>query len=706
MRLGIAMVSVALLAALQLGAQPREQLLINNGWTFHPGDVAVSDPSDVLYDDSSWQKVNLPHDGSVDFTEGPGFSGGWYRYGFNVNASDKGRHIEVRFDGISGCSEVLCNGVSLGRGENAYVSRVYDLTPYLDYGGRNVLSVRIGPSLQTDHPYEGAGICRDVYLIKTSPVYVPQFTTRICTDWGRVEVDATVANRDYSSRKDRILEVFFRIEDSMGYYIAASERTVLTMSPYSDRVVSGKMVVDVPHMWDFDDPYLYRLHTYVYEDDRLLDESVVPFGIRDFEYHPDRGFLFNNRKVNLLGVNLHQDAAGVGAAIPRELWRYRLSSLKNLGVVAVRCPEGPASPALLDLCDEMGILVIEESTRCGSVQEGIGMMSSMIRRDVNHPSVMLWGIGVGEQEAPYRYDVLKMMSMTAARLDPGRKTIYACNGRNPLADDNVVNGYVHMDQSSILSDRITCPEICSIVVEEPADGIENGWSLFRRNSFLGGIFFSDGFDFRGSRSGLLDYCGFPKDEAYYLEVQGTKHNVLHICPAVDGQVRVYSNCNDVALSADGKSLGRKHMQSDSHQSWMVSRNVRKISAKGYLGGRSVKDDSWPGVPAKTSVRTSRNWMEPDGQDVVVLDISSPEGEVGISVTGPCEILGWGNGDPELHNGRSYGAKSTSVKSLDGKAQVLLRSVDGVPGNVLVYVSGIKKPLEISAYGRVQAPSSK
>lgn len=805
-RLFICLLALTACAAV-VQAQPREQILINDGWTFHLGNASDMEadfghgteyfsylskigsnngnkgPSNPSFDDSRWQKVTLPHDWAVDLPfsrdashshgykcigwEYPENSVGWYRRRFTIPYTDHGRHIEIRFDGIYRDSQVYCNGMYVGGEKSGYLSSVYDLTPYINYGGENVIAVRADATLEEGWYYEGAGIYRDVYLIKTNPVHIPQFSTRISSNWGRVSVSTRVSNRDFTNDKDRILEVFFRIEDAMGYYIKASDRSILTLPSYSDETVTAEMSLDVPHMWDLDDPYMYRLHTYVYEGDKLLDECVTPFGIRDAEFDPQRGFLLNNRKVMLIGVNLHQDAAGVGTGVPRELWRYRLEKLRSIGVFAIRCSHNPASPALLDLCDEMGFLVIDENRLAGAGQEQVSQLTRMIGRDVNHPSVILWSVGNEEWyvESDSRgYDIMKIMSLAANRADPSRRTIYANAGGNSPLGATDVNGYNYLTQNRITSDHNEHPFWRSICTEEttgcgtrgamatvPAEGwmlplnrtgvepdrnnfsdlnmekttsglvkgvLERGWNFYRNNPYVGGVFFWTGFDYRGepnpmiwpatgSQFGIFDYCGFPKDEAYYLEVQCTNHTLLHICPVVDGEVWVYSNCDKVTLVADGRNLGSKSMVESYHQSWKVPSGFKRITAKGYKGGRLVSSVVYPDTPATNVITPSKLSMESDGQDIIVLDIDSPQKELQVQVTGPAEILGWGNGNPGFRDRERFpGASSITVKPFNGKVQVLLRSIKGREGEVLVSVPGYKKPLVLNAYGREQPSSSK
>ena len=780
-----------------MGAQPREEILINNNWTFHLSDASSMEkdfshgteyftymtkigatgsnkgPASVDFDDSSWQTVNLPHDWVVDLPYSgeashshgykcvgwkyPENSVGWYRHSFLLPDTDRGRHIEVRFDGIFRDSEVFFNGIYLGHERSGYASSVYDLTPYANFGDENVLVVRADASLEEGWFYEGAGIYRDVTLVKTSDIFVPQFGVKVLSNWGNVDVTAKIANRDFRTDKERIVSVWFDIFDPNGNLVATSDRQVLTMAPYTDAEVSANLKLDVPHMWDLDVPYMYRMRTYVSDGSDVIDSQTTRFGIRDFVFDRNRGFVLNNRRVELVGVNLHQDAAGVGSAIPKELWRYRMQKLRAMGVNAVRCSHNPASPAMLDVCDEMGMLVIDENRLGGINPEQTDLLRRMIERDINHPCVMLWSLGNEEwyvESDPKGYDIFHIMSLQAKTMDPTRSTIYANSGGNSPLGATDVNGYNYLVQNNITADHQNHPYWKSIATEEtsgcgtrgvsatvPEEGwmlslnrsgvaadtrngsdalmhknsegkvlnvIGRGWNYYMANKFVGGLFYWTGFDYRGepnpmawpatgSQFGILDYCGFPKDEAFYLEAQATNHTVLHLCQVVGNEVWVYTNCETVDLLADGRSLGKKSVKEGDYVSWTLPAGFKKLTARGYVRGRQIATSVYPDVPKLPEVSASKTTMTSDGQDVIVLDFKTGTGDFLLNCQGPVEILGWGNGNPGFKDiERTPGAKSMTVKPFFGRAQVILRSLEGMSGVITVSVPGWKKPLVLNS----------
>ena len=789
-------IALAMITALTLNAQQRKTTLINNDWTFHLGNASsmLSDfthgteyftyvtkigsnngnkgPASADFDDSSWQKVSLPHDWAVDlpFSENashshgykclgwqyPQNSIGWYRHRMNIPYSEYGKHFELRFDGIYRNSQVFFNGIYLGGEQSGYLSSVYDITPYIKFGEDNVIVVRADASLEEGWFYEGAGIYRDVWLIETSDLHVAQMGTKVLTNWGKVNITSKISNDDFRTGKSRTVAVNYKIEDPYGQIVASSDQKIIELRPLEQGTIETEMKVSVPFMWDFDARYMYKLHTYVWCGGSVVDEEVTSFGFRDLEYHNTRGFLLNNRRVEIVGVNLHQDAAGVGSAIPRELWRYRLQKLKDLGFNAVRCSHNPASPAMLDICDEIGLLVIDENRFGGASNEQLNNLQRMMERDINHPCIMLWSLGNEEwflENDTRGFDTFRILSERAHVIDPTRKTVYANAGGAAILGSTDVIGYNYIAQNNVESDHFAHPDWFGIGTEEttgcgtrgatatvPSEGwmlslnrrgvdadtrnssdlamrktiagktlnvIGRSWNYYNSRKRLGGMFYWTGYDYRGepnpmawpatgSQFGLLDYCGFPKDEMFYLQAQLSKKAIVHICPPVDNEVWVYTNCNEVELYADGKKVGVKSVAEGDYAYWTIPEGTRKLTAKGYRDGAAATSDTYPEELPKAKVKASKTNMAADGQDIIVLDLSSYD-QMQLSVSGPAEILGWGNGNPGFkEKEREYGAKSLLVKPFNGRAQVILRSLPGQRGFITVRISGIKDPIVLSA----------
>ena len=740
-------VAAALLAAAALQAGDFRGLL-NNGWTFALGDAssmkddfthgteyftyfskagtAGQSKSPIMqsFDDSGWERVNLPHDWVVDLpfskdashSHGykcvgwnyPENSVGWYRRHLRIPSEDYGRQIRIEFEGIFRDSEVFCNGFYLGHERSGYASRSYDLTPYLNYGGDNVIAVRCDASTEEGWYYEGAGIYRNVWLHKAGPVAVEPYSLDLTGDVPRFGIVMASDTLDRSKVKSET--VFL---DAEGNEVKKPER-----------------------FWSLEDPYLYTARVRLYYDGVLSDERECRFGVRTIEFSPTEGFLLNGKQVKLKGCDLHLDHAGVGVGVPDELWRYRLTWLKKYGFNAVRSAHNPASPAMLDLCDELGILVIDENRQLGVNEEQLTQVRRMIERDRNHPCVILWSIGNEEwsvegSEAGTR--IARRMSEYVRSVDPTRPTGYGSSGGRELVKGVDVFGYNYIVQNPVDEYHEMFPDNCAIGTEEtsgagtrgkyvtvPEEGwmtplnrvdtlgrinvIEHGWKFYKARPWTGGLFYWTGQDYRGepnpmvwpatgSQFGILDYCCFPKDEAFYVKAAWTDEPAVHICGPCKGEVWVYSNCDQIRLFADGKNLGKKDMPRDGHLVWKVADAVR-VSAIGYRNGKKVASDEYPHVTPETILTLSKSRLKADGQDVVVIDIDTPAESLDVSVAG-AEFLGWGNGNPGFkETERPRNGSSMTIKPFSGKAQVIIRSIEGSTEPVTVRIGDKTAEIEV------------
>ena len=792
------------------GNSVRDKVLFNNGWSFslgYAGDMAKDfshgreyfsyvakilsnngneGPVSPSFDDSSWQKVSLPHDWVVDLpfaaeashSHGykcvgwryPASSVGWYRKKFNVPESDRGKRILIEFEGIFRDSEVFCNGIYLGHERSGYASSVYDLTEYLDYGADNLITVRVDASLEEGWYYEGAGIYRNVYLHKTGKTAIEPYG---------------VSLKEYRFNPSRtactvVSEIRVgKIGAESGYLVAqtlldADGKSVATV--FSDSSASVlELEVSSPRLWSVDNPYLYTLRTCLYKGDygieNLLDEYDVRIGIRSADFDPRQGFLLNGYRVELKGCDLHLDHAGVGTGVPDELWRYKLLQLKKYGFNAIRSAHNPASPAMLDLCDELGFLVIDENRMMGTGREHFDLVERMIRRDVNHPSVILWSIGNEEwavEYGPKGRDIAGRMTDFIHSIDSTRPVTYGnCGGRDTLPGVDVF-GYNYIVQNPIEDFRTRYPDHAAIGTEETTgsgtrgvyvtdadkgrmvslnrsgvdmDGtngsdsgmqftpaghvlnvIERGWKYYSSRPWLGGLFYWTGFDYRGepsplswpatgSQFGILDYCGFPKDEAFYLKSCWVDEPMVYVAPSwglntYEGRpvdLWVYSNCDEVQLTLNGKSLGKKSVPRYGHISWPVTYKSGKLVATGLKNGKKIVEQvlETPGMPVSLRVESSKQTLRPDGQDVVVLDFTVLDEKgrevpgaavaLSVSVSSNVRILGWGNGDPAfkvLERPVAGTSGPFSIQTFSGKAQLLLRSVEGASGHATVSVAGL------------------
>ena len=652
--------------AAETGGEEFGGVVINNDWTFAMGNAASKEldythgteyftyickaqssnhshaPIMPEFDDSSWQKVSLPHDWAVDLPYSPeashshGYkcigwrypenSVGWYRKHIEIPAEDKGKQFFIEFEGIYRDSEVFCNGFYLGGERSGYASSVYTLTPYLNYGGDNVIAVRCDASLEEGWYYEGAGIYRNVRLYKSGPVSMKHYSLKIsqkkadgsiwtvsdgtadvyvdesCIDFDYILADAAV-NRDKVTRE-------IEIRDAEGRRVERAERR-----------------------WSIDSPYLYTLTVRLFYDGELSDVVTRRFGVRTLEFSPEKGLLLNGEAVKLRGANMHLDHAGVGVAVPDELWKYRISRLQEYGFNAVRTSHNCASVSMLDLCDEMGVLVIDENRQFGVNQEQLRQLRNMIDRDRNHPSVILWSVGNEEwavEHGEKGVEIARRMSEAVHGMDRTRPSTYGNAGGPDLVKGVDVFGYNYIVQNPVDEYHRLYPEKCAVGTEEtsgagtrgvyrtvPEKGwmvplnridtlgrvnvIEYGWKFYKARPWGLGLFYWTGFDYRGepnpmkwpatgSQFGIFDYCGFPKDEAFYLKAAWKDEPSVHICGPYGGEIWVYSNCDEVRLYESGKSLGRRKMPHDGHLVWKVSSAGRAAVSSG--SGASVSSGSW------------------------------------------------------------------------------------------------------------------
>lgn len=720
-----------------------------------------------------WKDVNLPHDWVVDLpfskyashshgykTVGykyPELSVGWYRKTFTIPAEDVGRHISLQFDGIFRDSQVWVNGFYLGGEPSGYATQVYDISEYLNYGGDNVVAVRADATLEEGWFYEGAGIYRHVWLDKSDPLHVAPFGVFVHSDLEKpfdkatVTIETTVDNKGNSSAPYSLRHHLFSPEGKEVATVDVAGSTLLAKE-------SGKTVTSVeisdPELWDIDSPKLYHLETEVIKDGKTVDTHSTTTGIRHIAFDPDNGFFLNGRHVKLKGMNNHQDHAGVGAGIPDALQAYRLRELKKYGVNAYRASHNPMTPEMLDACDSIGILVLEENRLMGVNNEHIRLLERMIERDRNHPSIILWSVGNEEWGIEWKDKgamLTESMKEYCHRLDPTRLVTVATSSGPNVVETADVAGYNYVEQNDIDGLKKKYPKRITVGTEEITgrgtrgvyypdhdnghmvplnreiqgkdsifNCIERGWRFHADRPWSVGVFFWTGFDYRGepnpmvfpatgSQPGILDYCGFPKDYAYYLKSWWTDEPVLHILPhwnlaGHEGEpvsVWAYSNMDEVELFVNGKSLGRKAMPKNSHLEWDAVYQPGNVKAVGYKNGKKVMTTKveTTGSPARIVSETDRSVINADNCDVAVVNVRIvdkkkrfvPDANVTLDITvdGPVRILGVGNGDPAYRDSERPSdpeSRTYTVKTFNGLAQILLQSSGTEPGTATVTVS--------------------
>lgn len=788
-----------------------ERKLFNDGWMFAFGNAA--DPSKdfgsgteyfnyltkaaSIHNDGpyspkfqpekwgvKWKEVTLPHDFVVDLpfsgdashshgykTVGfkyPETSVGWYRKSFDIPAEDFGKHISLQFDGIFRDAKIWVNGFYLGSEPSGYATQVYDISEYLNYGGENVVAVRADASLEEGWFYEGGGIYRHVWLDKADPVHIAPFGIFVYSDVNApydealVSVETTVDNKGVTPVDYEIRTTLISPDGNKIQLPTSSEKGVQAKT---DRKSVAKTEIKNPVLWDIDNPQLYTVVTEIINDGKVVDTRKTRTGFRNIRFDADNGFFLNGRNVKLKGVNMHQDHPGVGAAIPDALQAFRIRELKKYGINAYRASHNPMTPAMIDVCDSLGILVIDENRLTGINDEHIRLLSRMIERDRNHPSIILWSIGNEEWATEWNdfgRRISESMREYAHRLDPTRPVAMATSSGPTVVVPVDVAGYNYILQNPIEQHRKDYPDRKAVGTEETSgsgargvyyddhangfmksinrsisgsdsiyNAIERGWKFYDERPWLGGLFYWTGFDYRGesnpmvwpatgSQFGILDYCGFPKDEAFYLKSWWTDEPVLHIFPHwnLKGHenepvsIWAYSNMDEVELFVNGKSHGRKEMPKNGHLAWNAVYVPGNVRAVGYRNGKKVKETvvETTGQPARLNLVADRNSINADNMDVSVVTVKVldkkgrfvPDANIDLSLfaDGPLRILGVGNGDPTFKSKERPDDgvfKQFHVKTFNGLAQVLLQS-ESSPGLASLSVSSPYTPnsrIEIS-----------
>ena len=628
----------------------RETINIDAGWRFafgHPHDTAkdfghaeayfsylaktgsADGPAGAVFDDRAWRQLNLPHDWAVEqpFSEkasyshgfhaaGKGFpdkSIGWYRKQINISKEDLGRIITLKFDGVFRNCKVWFNGHFLGTEESGYNSFEYDVTAYVKYGEKNSIAVRVDASMEEGWWYEGAGIYRHVYLQKTQPLHIATngtyITTKINGANAEVNVVATLLNQGSYTGAVALRHTVY---DTGNKAVATITEPVTVPDFYKMADKKSGLTISNARLWDIEHPNLYTLVTEVLQADKPVDRYETTFGIREIHFDAEKGLFLNGKAVKLKGTNNHQDHAGVGTAIPDELQYWRIKQLKDMGSNAYRCSHHPPTPELLDACDKLGMLVIDETRLMGINQYHLGNLKRLIERDRNHPSVFCWSVGNEEWAIEGNITgerITQVMQDFAHSIDPTRPvTVGISSGfRSGISSVVEVMGYNYLGNGDIAAHRNKFKNQPGMGTEEGYTfatrgvyvtddarhyqsaydrkprpsfySIEEGWTFYATRPYLAGMFIWTGFDYRGeptpygwpsvtSYFGMMDVCGFPKDNVYYLKSWWGTAPVLHLLPhwnwpGKEGKeinVWVHTNCDEVELFLNKKSLGKKSVK--------------------------------------------------------------------------------------------------------------------------------------------------
>jgi beta-galactosidase len=604
----------------------RQLELFDFSWRFHLGDVPGAEKN--AFDDATWRSLDLPHDWSI---EGPndeaapsGSSGGyvqtgvgWYRKSFSLPETAQGRRVAVQFDGVYEHSTVWINGHEAGTRPYGYSSFVYEITPFLNFGGTpNVIAVRVDNSQQPNSRwYSGSGIFRHTWLLTTDPLEIVPWGVSVTTP----EVSAAGATIKIRSRvrngrpTAQHFEVRQALLDGEGGALTpqeivsgADEGSAVATAPGEDKDVDSTLVIKSPRLWSPDSPGLYRVRTQLLVAGEVVDSVETSFGIRRVDFDVDRGLLINGEHVKMRGVCLHHDGGAVGSAVPEAVLERRLRLLREMGCNAIRCSHNPEAPEFYDLCDRLGLLVMDEAfdewtIRKPQLKFGYSDLfgdwyerdvADFVRRDRNHPSVVLWSAGneIGEQTAPNGPEILGKLVAVFHREDPTRPVtaamdnIFNQSGEAPDAFTSKLDivGYNYADrwggrrESQYGDDREHYRDRRFLGTEESGVAVTRGeykfgsllddndsddhlvlgngpkgalyvaatiraaslWRFAALHDYVIGEFLWTGVDYLGESQwprkltafGALDSCGFKKDSYYFYQSLWTDAPMIHLLP--------------------------------------------------------------------------------------------------------------------------------------------------------------------------------
>ncbi len=546
-------------------------------WKFNLGDVKYGESE--LLDDSKWEKVQVPHDWSVKQVASPHYAScmgflpggiGWYRTKVAIPASTSNKHFYVYFEGVYNNSEVYFNGRWLGKHYDGYTSFMYDVTPYVKPGKDNILAVKADHSNDADSRwYTGSGIYRPVSLVEANSTHIDLwgvfYRSEVLDDQSAVIHVETTLKKE--SPHSAVIEIIHELLNKEGK-VVSSIRKKLNKPDFNTFTENQTMTVKSPELWDVDNPYLYQLKTTITENGKTVDESSVHVGIRNLKFDPDKGFALNNKWMKIKGVCLHHDAGVLGTAVPAIVWKSRILQLKEIGCNAIRMSHNPQSTGLYDMCDELGMLVMDEAFdeweypkkkwlvgwNVGEPgfqgeaeyfrEHGKETIASMVLRDRNHPSVFMWSIGneVDYPNDPYTHPILNKEGIEQ----------YHVSGYQPGQPDaqrlgDIANELAAVVRSidtsrpvtaalagAVMSNETSYPQVLDVVGYNYTEyrykidherfpkrilyGSENrhdlhAWKAVTDNDFIFGQFIWTGADYlgesgiwpsRGSSSGLLD----------------------------------------------------------------------------------------------------------------------------------------------------------------------------------------------------------
>jgi beta-galactosidase len=761
-RTNLSLLLFLLASGLNVKAQVRATQNFDSNWQFVNEDIAGAEKPAA--DDLTWKKVTLPHDWSIEgaydrsnlTSRGGGYlpSGiGWYRKTFVLQEPDAKKQYSIEFDGVMANSEVWINGNHLGKRPFGYSSFAYDLTKYLKLGKgeKNVIAVRADNTVQpASRYYTGAGIYRHVRLVTVNPTHFTQWGTFISTPLattrkGTVNIRAQVQNG--AAQAVYVLQT--KIIDGAGKVV---ETTETKQSIPANGLIEFVQDIDIanPLLWDIEKPNLYKAVTTLLAGKTVVDDQTITFGIKDARFVAETGFWLNGKNYKIKGVCLHHDGGAVGAAVPLDVWEERFKNLKKVGVNGIRTSHNPVAPEFLDLCDRMGFVVMDETfdtwtSAKNNGEKGYNLYfkewwerdtKDMIMRDRNHPSIVIYSVGNeihDDLSYPAGYQVYKAQEDLVKKYDPTRPVTMALF--RPANSKVYTNGFAaHME---VVGQNYRENELVAAHEANPAwkvigtenTHVLNQWLALRDKPYIAGQFLWTGYDYLGeadwpettNNQGRFDRAGNWKQQGLQRESWWSDQPVVHIVRKSDNagagvwvanwtpsdfdtydnaKIQVYSNCDEVELFLNGKSLGSiQKPANDAPREWDATFEKGTIKVVGRNKGKEVASEEFKSAaaPAKiiltsTKTKIGNNWDDAAIITATVVDANGvicPNADhlIKFSVTGPAFIQAVDNGNITSHEPyhaterRVYNGKAIAIiKAKEGKGEVSFKAVSDQLGN--------------------------
>ncbi len=667
-------------------------------------DVMFVNDWEKVFPAERWERIRLPHDyvvmGTPVETENNTrgylkYDNAWYRKHFTLEPEDEGRRLVVEFEGVSGNASVYFNGCPVKHNFCGYTSFEVDITDLAKFGeeGENVLAVYIDASGFEGWWYEGSGIYRNVWLRKTDEIAIDTDGVYVCPQklddkqW-QVDIETTL----YSiAPHGETVQLCTRLLDPAGK-LAGEAKAEVYVNACTATAAKYTMQVEDPALWDVDDPQLYTVETSVLRNGQCCDMYTTRTGFRYYTCDPEKGFFLNGRHLKIQGVCVHEDCGLLGKAIPENVHRYKMELLKEMGANGYRTAHYQQNAAILDAADELGFIVLNESRWFSSSEEGISQLETLVRRDRNRPSVFFWALGNEEYQhrTPQGRRIVRNMKAAVRRLDAVRPVTCAADKTPVVAtvfdEVDMIGINYNLDAYDPLHEKY--PEKPVLSTENSATSTTRGWYgpdcvevgyygawdkdttriflgrertwkfLMERPWVMGGYQWS-GFEHRGetlwprlcSQAGAIDLFLQKKDAFYQNQSFWSKEPMVHIMPhwnvdTFDGEpvpVVLYTNCQEVELRLNGKSLGRQTAEKNTAIRWPVDYVPGKLEAIGYMDGKVAATDTveTAGAPVKLMLRLDNKVEKPE--DVAIVTCYAVD-EQGRYVPNACpEVLFYTNG---------------------------------------------------------------